>query len=328
MGDALHLLPVLTELQKQLPDIKVDWMIEESFAEIPHWHPVVDRVIPVATRRWRKIQPANISQIRTFLNTLRTTAYDVVIDAQGLMKSAVFARLARIKPGGRRIGFSGDSIKESPAAWLYKETFAVARKQHAIARLQKLFSQSFKLSECSDTLDYGLTRQLKRSDVAQPNTIIFLHGTTWPAKHLPPLQWRQLRDKAIQAGYRVLLPWGNDTELVRAKWIAQNHPNVEVLPKLSLGELKEVLSDCSAAIAVDTGLGHLAAALGVPAVSIYGATDAQLTGAMGENQIHLQTQYQCSPCLLKECDKLKNDQHDPPCYLSLGVDSIWNRLNQ
>ena len=114
MGDVLHALPALEDLAEHVPELSVDWMVEESFSDIPSWHPLVDRVIPVATRRWRRWSRANYGDFRAFLKSLRKVPYDYIIDAQGLMKSAAFARLARLVPGGQRIGYSGDSIKESP----------------------------------------------------------------------------------------------------------------------------------------------------------------------------------------------------------------------
>ena len=143
MGDVLHLMPALTDLKQHHPDAIVDWMVEESFADIPGWHPGVARVIKVATRRWRKLNWRNISEFVSFLKDLRSERYDVVIDAQGLIKSAVLARFAKLSRRGVRSGFSADSIKESPASRFYKQRIVVARQQHAIERLRKLFGGAF-----------------------------------------------------------------------------------------------------------------------------------------------------------------------------------------
>jgi len=116
MGDALHVLPALTDLQVHNPDVVVDWMIEDTFAEIPSWHDSVHRVIKVSTRRWRNFNRANITEFLSFWKLLRSERYDVVIDAQGLIKSAVFARFAKLNQGGVRAGFSGASIKENSMA--------------------------------------------------------------------------------------------------------------------------------------------------------------------------------------------------------------------
>lgn len=334
MGDALHLLPALSDLKSAYPEISVDWMIEESFAEIPQWHPSVDQVIPVATRRWRKLARHNIRDFLRFWRQLRQTRYDAIIDAQGLIKSAVFARFAKLAPGGRRIGYSAASIKERPAAKLYRERINVARDQHAIARLRSLFGQAFNYAVAPAAINYGLRPSLHlgapatEGDLTPAPTIAFLHGTTWASKHLPNQYWRDLLILAAAAGYQVKLPWGNAHEKERAEWIAEAHSNAQVLAKSNLLELAGILRTCSGAIAVDTGLGHLAAALGLPTVSVYGATNAKLTGAVGEHQQHLQSTYPCSPCLLKQCDKLSTQVLQPPCYSELAPATIWNKLHQ
>lgn len=319
MGDAIHLLPALSDLQTHYSDIELDWMIEEGFAEIPAWHPSVRSVIPVATRRWRAFKLNSLKEFFTFWKGLRQTQYDVVIDAQGLIKSAVFARLARLKRNGRRLGFSASSIKEKPAARFYSEPIEVPRDQHAIERLRTLFAKGFNYSPNSKELNFQLEGQAANPE----RSVLFLHGTTWASKHLPETHWHELLKLAAADGYQVLLPWGNEAERARAQRIAGGHQAATVLPKSGLSELLQIIRTVSASVAVDTGLGHLAAALGVPTVSIYGSTNAKLTGALGANQIHIQADYHCSPCLLKQCDKLTQNISEPPCYNTVEPNKIW-----
>jgi len=328
MGDALHLLPALSDFHSRFPDAVVDWMIEDSFAEIPLWHSSVDRVIPVSTRRWRSLNWQNVREFWTFLQQVRTTRYDAVIDAQGLMKSAALARFSRLNPGGRRIGFGTDSIKEKPAVKFYNVRVEVERDQHAVERLRQLFATGFDypLANVRPRYSIDLSSNIK---VFEPrNTILFFAGTTWPSKHLPDQHWRDLSDLVLADGYKIEISWGNQQEKERAEWIAQSRSHITVLPKLSLTELAKKLLGSSGAIAVDTGLGHLAAALSVPAVSVYGATDANLTGAVGEGQVHIQCQYPCSPCFLKHCNRLTQQVKSPPCYSTLQAADIWQQLYQ
>jgi len=324
MGDVLHLMPALSELCDHKKDVTVDWMVEGSFAEIPTWPPSVERVVKVSTRRWRKISRASLGEFLAFWKELREQRYDVVVDAQGLMKSAVFARFAKPAPGGIRAGFSGDSIKESPAARLYSKRVDVERKQHAIDRLRRLFSGVFDypLPELMGRYDL----QIPKSSVDNRGTVMLLHGTTWPTKHLPNKIWRQLAELANADGYHVKICWGNEDEKERAEWIAKGVGDVHVLPRSTLTELAGELKSVSGVIAVDTGLGHLAAALGVACVSVYGATDAKLTGAVGDKQHHLQSSYPCSPCLLKNCSKLTEQVTEPPCYQQMDAASLWQSL--
>lgn len=331
MGDVLHVLPALSDLYRHHPKVTVDWMVEDSFAEIPAWHPRVQQVIRVATRRWRKLSWQNLREFYRFVRVLRSDKYNVVIDAQGLMKSAGLGRLARLNNGGKRVGFCSDSIKESFAAKFYSQTISIERDQHAIARLRQLFAKAFGYptpaqSALTSAVDYQINLPGTQKDSINQRTVFFLHGTTWPSKHLPDQVWRDLRDLVVDDGYRVKIAWGNEAERSRAEWIAQGHTHVQVLPKLGLTELAKQIKDAEGAISVDTGLGHLAAALKVPAVSVYGSTDASLTGALGDGQIRIQTQYPCSPCLLKKCDKLTDQVKSPPCYQTLSAADIWQLL--
>lgn len=329
MGDVLHLMPALTDLKQHHPEAVIDWMVEESFADIPAWHPAVDRTIKVATRRWRTLKWRNIVEFLNFLKVLRSEPYDLVIDAQGLIKSAVFARFAKLKRAGTRSGYSGNSIKESPAARLYGRRIAVERQQHAIERLRKLLAGALDYEYDPGVLDYGLRSPKVVSDSC---SIMLFHGTTWATKHVPEALWHELAELANEDGYKVKLAWGNQAEYERAKRIATGRPYVEVLAKSSLTELSRTITTIAGAIAVDTGLGHMAAAFSVPCVSLYGATDANLTGALGQGQVRIQSAYPCSPCLLKQCPKLTDQVKQPPCYKSsdanpkLAAAEVWQAL--
>ena len=331
MGDVLHLMPALTDLVSHHPDAQIDWLVEDSFADIPSWHPAVNRVFKASTRRWRKFNSQARSELRAFKQVLRATEYDVVIDAQGLIKSALISRLAKLAKGGIRAGFSGQSIKESPAAWAYDKKIDVDRKLHAVTRLRLLFAGVFAYSNdfgssvgADQALNYGL--EVVGDNVDNSGTIMLFHGTTWATKHLPDQYWRDLSDVIIDAGFKVKLCWGNEAEHQRAQWIALDRPNATVLPKSSLTTIAKELSSAKGAISVDTGLGHLAAALSVPNVSVYGATDANLTGAVGQRQTHLSSSYACAPCMSKECRNLNAQVTSPPCYDEFPATKIWQSL--
>ena len=327
MGDVLHLLPALTDLQQAHPHTEVDWLVEDTFSELPAWHPMVNKVIAVASRRWRKQRWKNRHAIRAFIRDLRSQRYDMIIDAQGLIKSALIARLAKLAPQGLRVGFSSASIKESPAGMFYQHHIDVTRSDHAINRLRTLFANSLNYPPPDTDVDYQITQAIPQLTKAMPPSIFLLHGTTWQSKHLPDTHWRELAELIVNAGYQVILSWGNETERQRAEWIAHNIDLARVLPKSNLQQLASELVACDGAIAVDTGLGHMAAALSVPTVSIYGSTNAQLTGTQGKNQTHLAMDYPCSPCLLKQCDKLNASNTTTPCYQSISAAKIWQTLH-
>jgi len=299
LGDVLHTLPALTDAWQAIPGLSADWVVEESFAEIPAWHPAVERVIPVAVRRWRKhpwdaVQSGEISQ---FFSALKLKTYDHVIDAQGLIKSALITRLAR----GNRAGLDRHSIKESAASVFYQQRVAVPKAQHAVQRVRQLFAAVLGYPLQSAQIDYGIAALADHNGPADPASLILLHGTSWASKHWPEQYWRELAALAHADGFQVKLPWGNQTEYQRALRIADNIPGSVVLDKQSLTGLATHLSRCSGVVAVDTGLGHLAAALNRPAVALYGATNPALSGSFGDHQQHLRSTLACSPCLRKEC---------------------------
>lgn len=330
LGDVIHTLPALTDAGKAIPTLKVDWVVEEAFREIPAWHPLVETVIPVAWRRWRKkITSADTwREWQHFRQLLTAKHYDLIIDAQGLLKSAVLTWMSK----GKRVGLAQGSARESVASLFYQQRITVAREQHAITRLRNLFSQALAYPLPHDLPQYGIDRHhifgTDENEQTKPY-IVFLHGTTWDTKHWPEEYWIELANKVHQAGYLVKLPWGNALEKARAKRIAAACSSAEILPQLTLVKMAAVLARARACVAVDTGLGHLAAALAVPTISLYGPTNPILTGALGESQIHRQVQYPCSPCLKRICIHHVN-QPSPgkpaPCFTTLQPGSIWASL--
>ncbi|TFH75679.1 lipopolysaccharide heptosyltransferase I [Gammaproteobacteria bacterium LSUCC0112] len=336
LGDVLHTLPALTDAMQAIPGLRADWVIEESFAEIPAWHPAVDRVIPVAIRRWRKQgwRSVRSGEVKHFVSTLRLLDYDHVIDAQGLIKSAVVARFAR----GRRSGLDKNSIKESVASLFYQQRIAVPRAQHAVQRVRQLFSTVLGYTYNSDRIDYGVSRPVNPVDCATPGYVMFLHGTTWASKHWPEPYWRELALLVSEAGRQIKLPWGNLEEQQRALRIARGVPCVEVLGRQTLTELAHQLAQSQGVVAVDTGLGHMAAAFNRPIVSVYGATNPALSGTFGHFQQHLTSSLACSPCMRRECayqgqamiDQSEGNPFEvkPACYRSSPPALVFAQLQR
>lgn len=284
LGDVVHTLPALTDAQRAIPDIRFDWVVEEGFAEIPSWHPAVDRVMPVAIRRWRKqpLQTLRSGEWRRVKARLRETPYDLVIDAQGLLKSAWLTRYVKAPVAG----LDRDSAREPLAARFYDRRYAVPREQHALERVRQLFAQALGYPLPQGLGDYGLNRAQMAAAGEQPY-LLFLHGTTWPSKHWPEAYWRELAERMSGAGWAIRLPWGSAEEQARAERIASGVASAAVLPKLNLAGIARVIAGAQACVAVDTGLGHLAAALDVPSISLYGPTLPGRVGAYGRSQVHL-----------------------------------------
>ena len=206
------------------------------------------------------------------------------------------------------------------ASRFYDHRLAVAKGLHAVERTRRLFAQSLGYELDSEPGQYSL------SISPEPSCqVVLLHGTTWSSKHWPETFWQQLAMLLNEAGYRVLLPWGNRYEQQRAERIARATGS-EVLPKSGLTELAQILANSAGCVSVDTGLGHLAAAVGVPTISIFGATDAGLTGFYGDNQMPLQADFPCSPCMKRDCKFKDNDSLFPPCYEGLPPALVFEQL--
>ena len=287
LGDVIHTLPALGDAAAALPDVVFDWVVEEAFAEIPAWHGAVERVIPVAIRRWRKraLRDFTGPEWRAARKSLQKQTYDAVIDAQGLLKSALIARLVPAP----RYGMDRATVREQLAALAYDHPVHVPRDMHAVERIRLLFARALDYPLPNTLGEYGLDAAVPAAAGDLPPGLLFFHGTARAEKLWPQTQWMALAKLAEDAGYRVWLPWGNDEELQRAQRIADGRSNTEVLPRMNLRELAGLLQRVRGAVAVDTGLGHLAAALAVPTVSLYGPTRTSLVGTYGRNQVHLQS---------------------------------------
>ncbi len=287
MGDLVHTLPALSDAGRALPDLRFDWVVEEQYAEVPAWHPQVERVIPVALRRWRR-HFYRLRQLRKewrqFRAALQETTYDCIIDAQGLLKSAVLASRAR----GLRYGMDRHSARERIAARFYHYPLAIDRRLHAIDRLRLLFSRVLRYPLPQSPEEYGIALpELADGDDAPPY-LVFVHGTAQRRKEWPQEHWQALCARAVAAGYQVRLPWHGVREQQRARALARQGPGVTVLPSLNLSALAGVLQGAQAVVTLDTGPGHLAAALGRPVLALYGATSPQQTGTRGAaRQQHL-----------------------------------------
>jgi len=301
-------------------------VVEQPFSEIPRWHPLVKNVFPCAVRRWRKTwwKRDTRREFNTFKKQIQANQYDIVIDAQGLLKSAFITRLA----SGKRCGLNRLSAREPLAALFYNKKYHVPREQHAVTRNRQLFSLILNYPNPTSDINYGIDRQRLTAANQQDNYLVFLHGTTWPTKLWPNEYWERLGELAKPSGYKIKLPWGNAEEKQRAESLAAAHSHMEVLPKLNLNEIAGVLAGAKAIVAVDTGLGHLAAALDIPTLSLYGPTNPLLTGTAGKQQQHLQSDFACAPCLQETCHFQGERTVEPPCFSSLPPEKVWHALQK
>lgn len=285
MGDVLHTLPALTDAIRAIPGIRFDWVVEEGFAQIPSWHEAVDRVIPVAIRRWRKawFSAPIKAERKAFRDAVQAENYDVIIDAQGLVKSAALVtRLAH----GVKHGMDWQTAREPLASLFYNRRHHIARQQHAVERTRELFAKSLGYAKPESQGDYAIAQHFQHDlSLDDMPYCVFLHATTRDDKHWPEAHWRELIGLLKEEGLRIKLPWGAPHEEARAKRLAQGFDYVEVLPRLSLEDVAHVLAGAKFVVSVDTGLSHLTAALDRPNITLYGPTDPGLIGGYGKNQV-------------------------------------------
>ena len=277
LGDVLHNLPVASDIARHYPDAQIDWVVEESFAALPRLHPAVRNVIPVAVRRWRgKLLSATVwREIAAFRSTLTAQHYDIALDTQGLLKSALISRCAQTT----RCGLAWDSAREPLASLFYNCRFSVAMNLHAVERNRQLAGLALGYKP-EGAADYGI----QPPAVARPAWLtqgvyaVLLHATSRADKLWDEANWIALGRYLHEKNIRCVLPWGSAAEQARSLRLAADIPDAAVTPRLSLNEAAALLGGAQAVIGVDTGLAHLAAALNVPTVGIYTATDPALTG--------------------------------------------------
>lgn len=290
LGDVIHTLPVVQDIRTAWPAAHIDWVVEKSFA--PALAPCADltRVIPCEIRRWRKTPFAaqTRAEWRAFVAQLRATPYDVVIDLQGLTKSAVVARMARLTPRGQRYAMANRTLGsgyEAATRWVADVAIALPLQVHAVQRGRLLCAQALGFALQGEPR-YGLRARAFSDAVSVKPCVLLVHGTSRADKEWPLADWVALGQRLLAGGYQLALPHGNDAELSTSQGIASalcqlpgvDPADVTVWPRLPLDQLAGRMASCSGVIGVDSGLSHLAVALDLPHVQLYNFDTAWRTG--------------------------------------------------
>ena len=297
LGDVVHTLPVVQDIRAALPGAQIDWVVEKSFAPLLARCPGLHRVIACEIRRWRKSfwTAATRGEWRAFKAQLQQDAYDAVIDLQGLSKSALVARLARLSPGGKRYALANQtdgSAYEAPTRWVADVAIHITPHTHAVQRSRELAARALGYTLHSRP-DFGLkqpnVQQIRPYSAIETiaRQIAFVHGTSRADKEWPLAHWTELGRRLIAAGYQIGLPHGSAAELATSQAIAdtlnvdrahgQPAPAV-VWPRLALDALTDRLAGCAGVIGVDSGVSHIAVALDLPHVQLYNFDTAWRTG--------------------------------------------------
>ncbi len=282
MGDVIHALPVVSDLLNACPGAHIDWIVDEAFAALPGLHPGVREVLPIPLRRWRRQwqQQSTWRELMQIRAAFGKRHYDVVLDLQGLLKSAWVAGWLR----GERVGYARACAREPMAALAYRRRFAVDMQAHAIEKMRSLAGQAFDYTPAGLPL-FGLAAPPVPAiaglgvgvGMKQPYRVL-LHATSRPEKLWPMQEWVALLRSSAAAGRRILLPWGSAAEQAVATELVDKARFGEVLPRLDLLACAGLLGSAEAVVGVDTGLTHLAAALGTPTIALFAATESSRYG--------------------------------------------------
>jgi heptosyltransferase I len=281
LGDVIHQLPAVTEASRQRPGVRFAWVVEEAYAPLVALHPAIAEVIPVASRRWRHALPqlATWREIARCIKRIRMRHYQDVIDTQGLFRTAVITKLAR----GRRHGYDARSIREPAASLFYDVHHRVARDLHAIARNRALTGLALGYTP-NGVIDFGLERSKLLGRPRKPYAVL-LHASARREKEWPEQSWIAVGRAIASRGLELALPWGTDGERLRSERLAAHLANAQIPARRPLDETARMIAGALLVVGVDTGLIHLAAALGVPLVAIFVSSEPDLTGPVGPGPI-------------------------------------------
>jgi heptosyltransferase I len=328
MGDIFHTFPAISDLKAYDPTIEIDWIVEDSFKEIVAWHPAVTKVIPIHLRHWMKERnQKSWREFKTWYRNLRLEDYDLVLDAQGLLKSALVAKMANAKVIQ---GYNWSSAREGITSLFYQTAYAISKKQHAVARTRQLFSQAFNYTH-PVKIDFGIHQNFSHIK-KQSTQLIFIIGTSWITKLWSTQHWQALTALAFEKGYEVEIIWGSLEEQAIADKIIYACPKAtRPQQRLSITTIAEKLVAAAGVVGLDTGFSHLAGALETPTLALYGATSPLKVGLIGDHTSNLQIEnlLHCMPCHKRQCKWLDEGSEETPiCMTGILPARVWQALTE
>jgi heptosyltransferase-1 len=282
MGDVIHALPLAADIARAFPQAALDWLVEEGFAAIPAMSRHVSTVHRVALRRWRHapLASAHRGEIARLKRELRAARYELVLDAQGLLKSAWVARWANAPVAG----FSSASARERLASRFYRTRFDIPRTLHAVDRCRALGAQALGY-EVQGPARFDLRCKSQPAVTVHAPYAALLTNASRATKLWPVDRWIEVERTLAARGLLSVLFWGSEEEGERTRALAAQMQHALVAPRSSLDSIASTLAGARVAVGLDTGLSHLAAALGRPTVAIYCDYDPGLVGLVGDGPV-------------------------------------------
>jgi heptosyltransferase-1 len=278
LGDIVHGLPVVADLQLAYPGVAIDWAADAAFADLLRWHSGISRVLCAPLRQFKKQRRlVDLKEIAASIGELRRFEYDAVIDIHGVYKSAIISFLSR---SNARYGYRSADLGERGAAFAYTMRFAREQGLNAWEGLRKSVSNAFGYSLVGGPrFDLQIPHLSAALELAErgPFAMLF-HSGSGEEKRWPVSRWHVIGRYLREQGITSALPWGSETEYANAVAIADGIPGAVVLPRLTLLQVAQHVDLSTLVVGVDTGLVHLASALRKPTVMIFTATSKRLFG--------------------------------------------------
>ena len=287
LGDVLHNLPIVWDLRVRLPDAQIDWVVEEAYVYLlepllstPSFRGI-DRIIPFSLRRWKKslFRLETWKEFFAFRSQLQEVTYDVVIETQGLMKSALVCALARKDLNAVVAGLANAtefSGYEPLARAFYNRSVQVPIQCHAVDRSRWVMCSAMnwplvKRTEPPQFYPPEFVDAIAAHNIfgIQKPYVLCFHSTAREAKRWPNRDWIALGRALSSRGFQVVFPWGSLAEKAISQELSNQIPNSLVPPRFSIEEAYAIVNGAALTVGVDTGLTHLAAVLGKPTVEIY-----------------------------------------------------------
>ena len=272
LGDIIHSMVVLQFVKKHYPDLEIDWIVEKRFQGVLENNPHINQIHTINFNAAKKQKSLKLL-FKELIQVKKFGKYDLIIDTQGLLKSAILIMLMK---GTKKVGFDKNSIRERLDSYFYNQKVAIGYDNNTIERYVKLISEALKIKITKDNLTNKELYLFSKSKLLIPQTpyIVFIIGSTWQSRNYPKENYVEIAEALKKSCF---VTWGNEQEKESAEWMRNKSKYIQVMPKLNLDDLKQVISHSSLLIGNDTGPSHIAWALNKPSIILFGPTPEERT---------------------------------------------------
>ncbi len=314
MGDVIHALPVLATLRKHCPEAGIAWIVKNKFSDLLAGNPALTEIIPFDNNNFLQL-----------IKILRKKKFDVALDLQGLFRSGILTYFSK---AGHRIGFSKVNSRELSHIFYNHKVTPPQKAVHVVDKNLSLleplgiseYIYDFKVPISAQDLNFANDFFESRKLVPKRDKIIMLNpGAGWPTKRWPAENFPRLADKLTKysnANTKVIMSWGPQEKDIIENIKSNMNNRIAIMPQSTIKQLAAIIKSCDLFVGSDTGPTHLAAALEIPVVSLYGPSDPERNGPYGTKNIIIQKDIPCVSCWKRECDTID-------CMKNISVDEVF-----